>query len=102
MSYRYKRSFKNERLDADDIESERELPLATTKDIVPKCPTGKVVWTTASKAACAARDHRRRHKDPFIESYACKKCGFWHVGHQIGTQKRRDEMAKSQSGGHAA
>jgi hypothetical protein len=85
--------------DADDIEW---MGVAYDKPAPPSCVTGKVVHRKASTAARIARNMRKTHSDGNIENYACDKCGFFHVGHAIGSRRiQRDLDAMVKKGGVA-
>lgn len=77
------------RMDKDDREFEKQfveqLPSKPPKKL-PTCPTKKICWMKQSSAYGTARNIGKRNNDPFIESYKCRRCGFWHVGHPKGTK----------------
>ncbi len=78
------------KLDPDDVEFEKNFPEEPKRKIL--CPTGKICWIKRSRAESIAKQMRHRFKDSFIESYSCKECGYYHVGHGLGTQRLRADI----------
>jgi hypothetical protein len=84
-----------QRLDADDLEYEA---MVFETPPPPTCITGKRIIESASAAAYAAKSMRMKKADPFFEPYFCDDCGFWHVGHAIGTKRARIDLIRSSKG----
>ncbi len=78
------------KLDADDVEFEKNFPDAPKRKIL--CATGKMCWVKRSRAESMAKQMRHQFRDSFIETYLCEVCGLWHCGHPKGTTRLRDDV----------
>ena len=79
----------------DDDDRDWEERFRAPKSLKVCNVTGKRMEFVESKAAAIAKLMRTRNRYPFIAHYWCKHCKSFHVGHEIGAERKRTDLIES-------